>query len=97
MSVQTVYEAYKPASEYLMEYYTWIDILDIERREFNEHAESIEKHCKELYKKFEKAAAQEKRREENSKSARIARKLEQMRMTDDIVNKIKLRQELKKK
>ena len=74
-----------------------IDILDIERREFNEHAESIEKHCKELYKKFEKAAAQEKRREENSKSARIARKLEQMRMTDDLVNKIKLRQELKKK
>ena len=97
MSVQTVYEAYKPASEYLMEYYTWIDILDIERREFNEHAESIEKHCKELYKKFEKAAAQEKRREENSKSARIAKKLEQMRMTDDLVNKIKLRQELKKK
>ncbi len=97
MSVQTVYEAYKPASEYLMEYYTWIDILDIERREFNEHAESIEKHCKELYKKFEKAAAQEKRREENSKSARIARKLEQMRMTDELVNKIKLRQELKKK
>ena len=97
MSVQTVYEAYKPASEYLMEYYTWIDILDIERREFNAHAESIEKHCKELYKKFEKAAAQEKRREENSKSARIARKLEQMRMTDDLVNKIKLRQELKKK
>ena len=97
MSVQTVYEAYKPASEYLMEYYTWIDILDIERREFNEHAEAIEKHCKELYEKFEKAAAQEKRREENSKSARIARKLEQMRMTDELVNKIKLRQELNKK
>ena len=96
MSVQTVYEAYKPASEYLMEYYTWIDILDIERREFNEHAESIEKHCKELYEKFEKAAAQEKRREENSKSARIARKLEQMRMTNDLVEKIKFRQQLKK-
>ena len=96
MSVQTVYEAYKPASEYLMEYYTWIDILDIERREFNEHAESIEKHCKELYKKFEKAAAQEKRREENSKSARIAKKLEQMRMTNDLVEKIKFRQQLKK-
>ena len=95
--METYYEKYKPAREYLMEYYTWIDILDIERREFNEHAESIEKHCKELYKKFEKAAAQEKRREENSKSARIARKLEQMRMTDDLVNKIKLRQELKKK
>ena len=95
--MQTVYETYKPASEYLMEYYTWVDLLGIERREFEEHAEAIEKHCKQLYEKFEKAAAQEKRREENSKSARIARKLEQMRMTDDLVNKIKLRQELKKK
>ena len=95
--METVYEKYKSASEYLMEYYTWVDLLGIERREFEEHAEAIEKHCKQLYEKFEKAAAQEKRREENSKSARIARKLEQMRMTDDLVNKIKLRQELKKK
>ena len=95
--METYYEKYKPAREYLMEYYTWVDLLDIERREFNEHAEAIEKHCKELYEKFEKAAAQEKRREENSKSARIARKLEQMRMTDELVNKIKLRQELNKK
>ena len=96
MSVQTVYEAYKPAREYLMEYYTWIDILDIERREFNEHAESIEKHCKRLYANFEKAAKQEKQREENSKSARVARKLEQLKMTNELVEKIKLRQELRK-
>ena len=95
--METVYEKYKSASEYLMEYYTWVDLLGIERREFEEHAEAIEKHCKQLYEKFEKAAAQEKRREENSKSARIARKLEQMRMTDELVNKIKLRQELNKK
>ena len=94
--METYYEKYKPAREYLMEYYTWVDLLGIERREFEEHAESIEKHCKELYKKFEKAAAQEKRREENSKSARIARKLEQMRMTNELVEKIKLRQELRK-
>ena len=94
--MQTVYETYKPASEYLMEYYTWVDLLGIERREFEEHAEAIEKHCKQLYEKFEKAAAQEKRREENSKSARVARKLEQMRMTNDLVEKIKFRQQLKK-
>ena len=94
--METVYEKYKSASEYLMEYYTWVDLLGIERREFEEHAEAIEKHCKQLYEKFEKAAAQEKRREENSKSARIARKLEQMRMTNDLVEKIKFRQQLKK-
>ena len=94
--METVYEKYKPASEYLMEYYTWVDLLGIERREFEEHAESIEKHCKRLYANFEKAAKQEKQREENSKSARVARKLEQLRMTNELVEKIKLRQELRK-
>ena len=94
--METVYEKYKSASEYLMEYYTWVDLLGIERREFEEHAEAIEKHCKKLYENFERAAREEKRREQNSKSARVARKLEQMRMTNELVEKIKLRQELKK-
>ena len=51
-----------------MEYYTWVDLLGIERREFEEHAEAIEKHCKRLYVNFENAAAEERKREENSKS-----------------------------
>ena len=54
--METVYEKYKAASEYLMEYYTWVDLLGIERREFEEHAEAIEKHCKILYSNFERAA-----------------------------------------
>ena len=78
-----------------MEYYTWIDLLGIERREFEEHSEAIEKHCKRLYENFERAAAEERKREENSKSARIAKKLEQMRLTNELVNKIKLRNEKK--
>ena len=94
--METKYEKYKTASEYLMEYYTWVDLLGIERREFEEHAEAIEKHCKKLYANFESAAKEERRREQNSKSARIARKLEQMRMTNELVEKIKLRQQLKK-
>ena len=94
--METKYEKYKTASEYLMEYYTWVDLLGIERREFEEHAEAIEKHCKKLYANFERAAKEERRREQNSKSARIARKLEKMRMTNELVEKIKLRQELKK-
>ena len=87
--METKYEKYKTASEYLMEYYTWVDLLGIERREFEEHAEAIEKHCKKLYANFERAAKEERRREQNSKSARIARKLEQMRMTNELVAKIK--------
>ena len=93
--METVYEKYKSASEYLIEYYTWIDLLGIERREFEEHSEAIEKHCKRLYENFERAAAEERKREENSKSARIAKKLEQMRLTNELVNKIKLRNEKK--
>ena len=46
--METVYEKYKTASEYLMEYYTWVDLLGIERREFEEHAEVIERHSKKL-------------------------------------------------
>ena len=56
----------------------------------------MEKHAKQIYEQYERAAKQERQREENSKSARIARKLEQMKMTNELVNKIKLRQELKK-
>ena len=91
--METVYEKYKAASEYLMEYYTWVDILGIEKREFEEHAEAMEKHCKRLYENFERAAKEERRREQNSKSARIAKKLEQMRLTNELITKIKLRNE----
>ena len=93
--METVYEKYKPATEYLLEYYAWVDILGIERREFEEHAEAIEKHCKILYSNFERAAKEQKKREQNSKSARIAQKLEQMRLTKELVTKIKLRNEKK--
>ena len=91
--METVYEKYKTASEYLMEYYTWVDILGIEKREFEEHAEAMEKHCKRLYENFERAAKEERRRQQNSKSARIAKKLEQMRLTNELITKIKLRNE----
>ena len=94
--METYYEKYKPAREYLMEYYAWVDILGIERREFEEHAEAIEKHCKRLYANFEKAAKREEQREKNSKSSRVERKLEQLKMTNELVEKIKLRQELRK-
>jgi len=93
--METVYEKYKSASEYLMEYHTWITILGMEREEFEEHAETIEKHCERLYANFEKAAAEERKREESSKSTRIAKKLEQMKLTEGLIAKIKYRNEKK--
>ena len=38
---------------------------------------------------------EERKREQNSKSARIAQKLEQMKLTKELVTKIKLRNEKK--
>ena len=91
--METVYEKYRPAHEILIEYYTYVDLQKLIKDEWKIEDEKYERHCKKLYEEYETAAANERRREENSKSARIARKLEQMRLTDELVSKIKLRNE----
>ena len=89
--METVYEKYRPAHEVLIEYYAYEDLRRILKIEWEHEDELYRKHSDVLRKEYETAYANEKRREENSKSARIARKLEQMRLTDELVNKIKLR------
>ena len=91
--METVYQKYKPAHELLIEYYTYDDLRRIMRDEWKEEDEKYERQCFKLYKEYEEAAAREKQREENSKSARIAKKLEQMRLTNDLIEKIKYRNE----
>ncbi len=93
--METVYQKYKPAHELLIEYYTYDDLRRIMRDEWKEEDEKYERQCFKLYKEYEEAAAREKQREENSKSARIAKKLEQMRLTNDLIEKIKYRNEKK--
>ena len=89
--METVYEKYRPAHEVLIEYYAYEDLRRILKIEWEYEDDLYRKHSDVLWKEYETAYANEKRREENSKSARIARKLEQMRLTDELVNKIKLR------
>ena len=89
--METVYEKYRPAHEVLVEYYAYEDLRRILKIEWEHEDELYRKHSDVLWKEYENAAAKEKSREENSKSARIARKLEQMRLTDELVTKIKLR------
>ena len=89
--METVYEKYRPAHEVLIEYYAYEDLRRILKIEWEHEDHLYRKHSDVLWKEYETAYANEKRREENSKSARIARKLEQMRLTDELVNKIKLR------
>ena len=89
--METVYEKYRPAHEVLIEYYAYEDLRRILKIEWEHEDDLYRKHRDVLWKEYETAYANEKRREENSKSARIARKLEQMRLTDELVTKIKLR------
>ena len=93
--MESVYEKYRPSGEILMEYYWYYEHRDYLRDDWKKEDEIIKAHCDKLYKEYEEAFKQERRREENSKSARIAKKLEQMRLTDELVSKIKLRNEKK--
>ena len=89
--METVYEKYRPAQEVLIEYYSYEDLRRILKIEWEEEDYKYKVHSDALWKEYETSAANEQRRERNSKSARIARKLEQMRLTDELVSKIKRR------
>ena len=89
--METVYEKYRPAHEVLIEYYAYEDLRRILKIEWEEEDYKYKVHSDALWKEYEIAARNEKRREQTSKSARIARKLEQMRLTDELVSKIKRR------
>ena len=89
--METVYKKYRPAREILMEYYGYNDLRKIVRQDWEDEDEKYKKHCDILYEEYEQAHVNEKRREENSKSTRIANKLEQMKMTEELVTKIKMR------
>ena len=89
--METIYKKKKTSNEVLMEYYWFYEHRDHLRNEWREEDDKLKKHCDNLYSEFEELYQQEKSREENSKSARIARKLEQMKLTEELVSKIKLK------
>tara|TARA_Y100001963_G_scaffold150198_1_gene230946 strand:- start:245 stop:520 length:276 start_codon:yes stop_codon:yes gene_type:complete len=88
--METIYQKKKTSSEVLMEYYWFYEHRDHLRDEWKEEDDKLKKHCDTLYTEFEELYRQEKQREENSKSTRIAKKLEQMKLTEELVSKIKL-------
>ena len=88
--METIYEKKRTSTEALMEYYWYYEHRDYLRNDWKEEDEKIKQYCDTLYAEFEELYRQEKSREENSKSARIAKKLEQMKLTDELVSKIKL-------
>ena len=89
--METVYEKYRPAHHVLIEYYAYEDLRRILKIEWQKEDEKYKAHSDVLWQEYETVYANEKRIEEKSKSARIAKKLEQMRLTDELVSKIKFR------
>lgn len=89
--METIYQKKRTSTEALQEYYWFYEHRDHLRDEWKEEDDKLKKHCDTLYAEFEELYRQEKGREENSKSARIAKKLEQMKLTEELVSKIKLK------
>ena len=89
--METVYQKKKTSTEALQEYYWFYEHRDHLRDEWKEEDDKLKHHCDTLYTEFEELYRQEKAREENSKSAIIAKKLEQMKLTEELVSKIKLK------
>jgi len=89
--IETVYGKYRPAHEILIEYYAYCELRGFLQDDWENEDKMYKAQCDKLYEEYKTAAAKEKDREENSKSARIAKKLETMKMTEDLVAKIKLR------
>ena len=77
--METVYEKYRPAHEILMEYYWYCDHRSMIEDEWKEEDDIYKNHCDRLYEEYEKARAQEKRLAESSKSARVAKRLEEIK------------------
>lgn len=89
--METVYKKHRRAHEILIEYYWYVDHILQEEQFFKEEIAQWQAQANKLYREFEEASADERKREQNSKSARVAKKLEQMRLTEELVTKIKRR------
>ena len=89
--METIYKKYRRASEILMEYYWYYDQRRFEEEDFKKQYDSITSHMDKLYAEYSKAYEEEENIRKNSKSARIAEKLEQMKLSEELITKIKLR------
>ena len=89
--METIYEKAERASNVLMEYYAYCELRRFIEDDWKREDTKFKAQCDKLYAEYEEASIKERDREENSKSARIAKKLETMKMADELVAKIKLR------
>jgi len=73
------YEKKTQASEVLMEYYAYCELRDYAKDDWKEVDDKYEKQCNFLYSKYETLVREKERSETISKSAKVAKKLENMK------------------
>jgi len=81
--METIYEKVERASNVLMEYYAYCELRDYAKKDWVEIDKKYEKQCNFLYSKYETLQKEEKRIAEHSKSAKLAKKLEQIKTKVD--------------
>ena len=81
--METLYEKKQRASDILMEYYAYCELRGYAREDWVEIDKKYEKQCNFLYSKYETLRKEEKRIAEHSKSAKLAKKLEQIKTKVD--------------
>ena len=77
--METIYTKHRPAHEILMEYYWYCDHRSMIEDEWRLEDQKYKNHCDSLYKKYIQTVALEKRIKEDSKSAKVAQKLEKIK------------------
>ncbi len=81
--METIYEEKEKASNVLMEYYAYCELRDYAKDDWTEIDEKYKKQCNFLYNKYETLYKEERRIEEHSKSAKLAKKLERIKTKVD--------------
>lgn len=74
-----------------MEYYAYCELRDYAKEDWVEIDKKYEKQCNFLYSKYETLQKEEKRIVEHSKSAKVSKKLEQMKDKVDYSDTILLK------
>ena len=89
--METVYEKKELASQVLMEYYAYCELRKYVREDWEKEDEKYKKQCNFLYSKYETLHDEEERREKASKSAKVARRLEELKYKPDYGDTILLK------
>ena len=80
--METIYERKTLAREVLMEYYAYCELREFIRDDWEKEDKKWKKQCDNLYDKYEQLHEEERKREEHSKSGKLAKKLEALKKKD---------------